>query len=360
MDETDPEIAFDENGICNHCKNYETTAKIILKSKDVLENIFEKIKETQKHKKYDCILGISGGTDSSYVAYMAYKYGLRTLLIHFDNGWDTPESQHNIKAIVNGSGFDFQNITCNADELRDLQLGYLKSGVINMEVISDHAIQATVYNTAVKNHIKNILSGTNWATEGILPKAWGYRHNDLRNIKDIHKHHGTIPLRTFPELGLMKLAYCEIFKRMRKISPLNYIKYDKQEAKETLIKEWGWQDYGIKHGENILTRFYQQYILPKRTGYDKRKAHYSALICSGQMTREEALEKLKKPIYENPEMLEMDKAFFLKKMGLTEEELHYYISLPAKEHDEYKTDTWLYNLLKFTVRVKGKLAGRFK
>lgn len=346
MDDTDPNIIFDESGVCNYCKEYFEKAKRILRSKEELTPLLNKIKEQHRGKKYDCVLGISGGADSSYVAYLAKQFGLRVLLVSFDNGFNTLEAEHNVKVIVKNTGFDFEPRTCDLNEINDLKLAYLKSGVLNIEVICDHAIRASTYDVAVEHDVKYLLSGENLVTEGIMPVEWGYRHIDLRNIKGIHKKHGSVPLKTFPTMGLFKLGYREVIKGIKKLPILNFVDYNREEARKILSTEWGWKDYGKKHCECICTRFYQQYIHPKRTGLDKRKAHFSTLICSGQMTRDEALEELKKPPYESVEQYASDRAVFLRKVGITESEFETYIDQPITPNSEYANDTWLYNILR--------------
>jgi N-acetyl sugar amidotransferase len=360
MDETDPNIIFDENGVCNYCKRYFESAKRILRPKEELTPLLNKIKEQHRGKRYDCILGISGGADSSYVAYMAKKFGLRVLLTHFNNGFNTAEGVYNVKAIVEKTGFDYEPKTCDFEEIKDLKVAYMKSGVLNIEAICDHAITASTYEVAVKHGVKCLLSGTNWVTEGILPIGWGYRQNDISNIKDIHRKHGTISLKTYPTMGLIKLGYREVIKGIKKLSMLNFVDYNREKAKQILSKDWDWKDYGKKHCECVCTRFYQQYIHPKRTGWDKRKPHFSTLICSGQMIRDEALTELKKPPYISKEQYENDREIFLTKLGFTDEEFDGFVGLPITPNSEYATDTWVYKILRFGRGTKRKLVGILK
>jgi len=234
MNETDPKIIFDENGYCDHCTRYFDTAKTVLAPRSALDVVVDKIKKVQRNNKYDSVLGLSGGTDSSYVAYLAKEIGLRTLLVHFDNGWNTPEGNKNVEAVVKGTGFDFITETCDFEEVRDLQLAYLKAGVKNIEVITDHAIQATIFKIANEYDVKYLLRGTNWATEGILPRSWGYRFNDLTNLKSIHGKHGSINLKTYPTMSMLNFAWQIVVKGVKTVSPLNYIDYKRQDAIETL------------------------------------------------------------------------------------------------------------------------------
>ena len=351
MDTTEPDIVFDEKGICNHCKDYfEIEKKLVFKGeegKKKLEEIVNKIKEDGKHKKYDCVLGVSGGVDSSYVAYLAKEFGLRVLLINLDNGYNTEIADKNVENIVEKTNFDMYTYKVNFEEFKDLHLAYLKASVLDVEVVTDHAIAAAIYDIANKKGIKYILSGTNIVTEGILPQSWIYNKNDLRNLKAIHKRYGKVKLKTYPTMGLYKKIYYEFFKGIQFISLLNSVDYNKKEAKKVLQSEFGWEDYGGKHYESIFTKFYQAYILPTKFGIDKRKAHLSTLICSGQITREEALNELEKTLYEKDE-LERDKKYVLKKLGLSEKEFEDLMKLPIKKHQEYGTqeDEWIYRLLR--------------
>lgn len=351
MDTTDPDIVFDENGICNHCIDYfKKEKKFVFKGKEgkkKLKEIVNKIKEDGRHKKYDCVLGVSGGVDSSYLAYLAKKYDLRVLLVNFNNGYDTEIAKNNIKRIVKKTNFDIFKYKVDFKEFKDLQLAYFKASVVDIEMISDHAITAAIYDVANKKRIKYILSGTNIVTEDILPRAWIHTKNDLRNLKAIHKKYGKMKLKTYPTMGLYYLMYYDLLKRMRFISLLDYMDYNKKEVKKILHSEFGWEDYGGKHYESIFTKFYQAYILPTKFGIDKRKAHLSTLICSGQITRADALKELEKPLYVNEEV-EEDKHYVLAKLGLSEKEFENIMKLPIKKHEEYgiQKNMWIYYGLK--------------
>jgi N-acetyl sugar amidotransferase len=358
MDESDPNITFDTDGFCNHCNNWYARAPSVIRP---YHQLVEKVLDIRKQgakRKYDLLLGASGGIDSSYAAYIAHHYDLKVLVAHFDNGYNTQEGNQNVQSLLDKTGWDYEYRTMDTDEFTDLQLAYLKSGVRNLESISDHAIKASVYDVAMKNDIKYILKGNNWDSEGILPRAWGYRHSDLTNIKDIHRQHGTRPLETYPMLGIIRFAYINKIKGFKEFRPLNYqgseeftiLPYRIEKAKDVLQREWGWKDYGSKHGESIITRFYQNYILPTRWGFDKTKPHLSTLICSGQITRDEAVKILQEGVYSS-EMRESDQTFILNRLGLTEEEFNSYMNLPRKEHTEYKTDDWTWNILRFGKRL---------
>ncbi len=358
MDTSDPDITFNENGFCNHCEEYFTKEKrFVLKGEEgrkKLEKIVEMIKEEEKEKKYDCVLGVSGGTDSSYVAYLAKKFGLRVLLLNLNNGYDTEIAQKNIKNIVNKTGFDIYNYKVDWQEFRDLQLSYLNASVVDVEVASDHAIMAATYNIASEYKLRYILSGTNIVTEGIMPKSWNYQKNDLRNLKDIHKKFGKFKLKTYPTMGLLKWLYYRVIKRIRLIEFLNYLDYNKDEVKKLLKDEFDWKDYTGKHYESRFTKFYQTYILPKKFNIDKRKAHFSTLICSGQMTKDEALKELLKPLYNELE-LKKEKKFILDRLQISDEEFEDLMKKPVKKHEEYATDRLFRSFLLNLSNIQKKL-----
>ncbi|MCD4795126.1 MAG: N-acetyl sugar amidotransferase [Bacteroidales bacterium] len=342
----DPNITFDKNGVCNYYHEYfiEEKKHVLKEEKGIqkFEESIQNIKNSGKNKKYDCLLGVSGGVDSTYLAYIAKKAGLRVLCVHFDNGWNSELAVKNIENIITKLDFDLETYVINWNEFRDIQLAYFKANVIDIEAITDHAIFGTIYKIAAQNNIKYILSGNNVVTESLLPKSWIFNKADHVNIKDIHKKYGTIPLKTFPFFGSKAKHYYQKVKGIQTVDLLNYLLYVKSEIKETIISELDWKDYGGKHYESIFTRFYQGYILPKKVGIDKRKAHLSNLICSGQITKDEALKELEKPMY-NKEQCEEDKEFVLKKLGFSEQEFELYINAPRREHTEFKTELSLYN-----------------
>ncbi|CAG0952692.1 MAG: N-acetyl sugar amidotransferase [Bacteroidetes bacterium] len=337
----DPNITFDEKGVCHYYYEYfEKEKKYVKKGQEGIDFFNSKIAQIKKdgaNKKYDCVLGLSGGVDSSYLAYLAKKEGLRPLVVHFDNGWNSELAVKNIDNIVKILEFDLYTYVINWEEFKDLQLAYLKASVIDIEVITDHAIVATLYRLAAENKINYFLSGYNIVTEGILPKAWVFNKQDAENIIDIQKHFGTIPLNTFPLLTMAKKRLYRLAMQVESVQLLNYIHYNKTEVKALLAKELNWKDYGGKHYESVWTRFYQGYILPEKFKVDKRKAHLSTLICSGQISREEALEELKQPIYDTQQLKE-DKNFVLRKLNLSEAEFEKYMALPPRSHFDFKTE----------------------
>lgn len=334
----DPYIFFDEQGVCNHCRNYDKVAAERLftgeEAKQKLNAIIEKIKEDGKGKPYDTILGVSGGVDSTYLAYLGKQFGLRILLFHFDNGWNSEIAVKNIENMSRKLGYDLETYVVDWEEFRDVQLSYIKANVVDIEAITDHCAKVATRRLAKKYGIKNVIIGTNIATELILPDYWIFPKNDNRNLVDIHKKFGKVKLKTLPvstnlENFLGRTLYDIAFH-----SILDYVPYNKSEVKEIIKKELGWIDYGGKHYESIWTRFYQGYLLPQKFNIDKRKAHLSNLICSGQITKEEALKEMENPIYD-PEQLKTDMQFVLKKLQMTEEEFKDYLKQPRREHREF-------------------------
>lgn len=338
MDTTDPDIEFDANGICNHCRRYyELASKNLFPGEEgerKLKEIVTKIKEDRKNKKYDCILGLSGGLDSSYVAYLAIKFGLRPLFVHLDNGWNSEISETNVEKIVEKTNFDIYRYEIDWEEFKDLQRSYIKASVVDIEVLTDHALAAFIYKFAAKRGIKFILSGGNFATESIMPKSWNYIKADAKNIKAIQKRFGTREIKSVPLLSILKRGYYKRILGIKTIKVLNYIEYNRSEAMKILEKEFDWKYYGKKHYESIFTRFYQGYILPGKFGIDKRRAHLSNLICSGQITRQEAIEEMKGEIYPAG-LLEKDKEFVLNKLGFSEEEFEKLMQEKPRSHLDF-------------------------
>jgi len=337
----DPDISFDEDGICNYVHEYrEAEQKGVLtgaEGRAKLEKIAAEIKASGKGKDYDCLIGLSGGVDSTYVAYLVKELGLRPLAVHLDNGWNSELAVANIENIVSKLGFHLYTLVVNWEEFKDIQLAYLKASVVDIEVVSDHAIFATMYKLAKEHNIGYIISGTNIVTEYIMPPSWLYRKMDFANLKDIHSRYGKVKLKTYPTFDFRKYVYYSAVLKLSPISILNYVPYNKAEIKEIITKELNWRDYGGKHYESVFTKFYQAYILPQKFHIDKRKAHLSTLICSGQMTKDEALQELGKPLYDERE-LQQDKEYVIKKFGLTAEEFEAIMQLPRRKHEEFATD----------------------
>lgn len=349
MDTTDSLIQFDDRGYCDHCNNYYDNIIPNWHPDEIgaekLHEIVEQIKKEGKGKKFDCIIGISGGVDSSYLIYYAKeKLGLRPLAFAVDTGWNTKIAEENIRNIVNGLGLDLYTETVNWDEMKDLQLAYFKSQVPYQDTPQDHVIFAALYNYAVRNGIKYVLTGGNYSTECVRePNEWVYM-NDLLQIKDIHKRFGTVPLKTLPLCSMFKYRlYYRYFKGMKVVKPLDLIQYKKKDVIKELKERFGWQPYANKHFESIFTRFYEGYWLIKKFGYDKRRAHFSSLILTGQMTREEALDTLKQDPYSEEDALK-DLGFIANKLDITEEEFIELMNGENKTYLDYKNNSRLIKL----------------
>jgi N-acetyl sugar amidotransferase len=355
----DPDIRFDEQGICNYYHEYKQAEQEgVLTGKageEKLDQLVKQVKADGQGKDYDCLIGLSGGVDSTYVAWLVHKLGLRPLAVHLDNGWNSELAVKNIENIINKLGIDLFTLVVNWEEFRDIQLSYLRASVVDIEVVSDHAIFATMWKLAKEKKIGYIISGTNIVTEQVMPPSWLYKKMDYANLKDIHNRYGKVKLKTYPTLDFKKYVYYSGLLKLNPISILNYVPYNKKEIKELITKELSWRDYGGKHYESVFTKFYQAYILPEKFHIDKRKAHLSTLICSGQMTKEQAMKELEEPIY-SPAECKQDKEYVLKKLGLTETEFDAIMKTPPRSHLEFKTDTHLkqgyMNLLKKTEKIR--------
>ena len=299
-----------------------------------------RVKADGNNKKYDCIIGLSGGVDSSWVLYLAVKLGLRPLAVHMDNGWDTELAQNNIRKLVQKLGVDLHTHVIDWDEYRELMQAFFKADVIDIELLYDNAMMAVNYRQARKWGVKHILAGTNTSTEGMaMPGEWNWYKFDARNIRCIWKRFGNgRRIETFPAIGVTGYIYCEYIRRIKWESFLDYFDYNKAESLRVLTEEMGYKPYPYKHYESVFTRFYQGYILLRKFGVDKRRMHLSTLIVSGQMTREEALSLLEHIPYPSKEDQEADIQYFLKKMGWSEHQLEIYLAQPEKPHAIYGTE----------------------
>jgi N-acetyl sugar amidotransferase len=336
----DPNISFDENGISNYYYDFEKFKNETLppddKKKQILKSLIDEIKKSGKGKKYDCIVGLSGGADSSYLAYLAKEYGLRPLIVHFDYGWNTDLSIRNIETITKKLDFELFTHVIDWPVMRELQKSYFKASVIDLDVPADHTIFGSIFKIAAKMNIKYILNGSNYQTELIMPKTWNYLKTDLTNIKNIyHKFTGT-SLKGIPTNGIYDQIYYGL-RGIKSIPLLYYVDYSPNEVINFLKTEFGWINYEGKHFENIYTRFYQGVVLPSKFGVDKRKAHLSNLIFSGQITKDEALEVLKNPTYDL-NLQKQDREYVAKKLGFTEEEFETVLTAPNVSHQFYGTD----------------------
>ncbi len=353
----DPQIIFDDKGVCNYVREYERLVRMRIPPSGKLEEnlrlIIDKIKSAGKGKEYDCIIGLSGGVDSSYVAYLVVQYGLRPLAIHLDNGWDSELAVSNIEKLIKKLNIDLFTEVLDWNEFKDIQLSYLKASVPDGEIPTDHAIYATLYKYASKFKIKYILSGTNIRTEGILPRSWARGHLDFKYIKGIVKKFGKVKIRQFPHLTLFRLLLYNLFGNLKMISLLDYVDYNKSDATKILEDNLGWIRYGSKHYESVYTRFYQGFILPRKFNIDKRKAHLSTLICSGQIDRESALNEIKLPPYLDSDLLRQDLEFVRKKLNITQTEFDKVMDAPPKSINDFPNNFELiekfrtiYNFLK--------------
>jgi N-acetyl sugar amidotransferase len=339
MDTTDSDITFDDAGVCSHCRYVENQVKYYwfpdARGTAMLHDLIEQVKQYGRCKPYDSIIGLSGGVDSSYLAVRVAEWGLRPLAVHVDAGWNSELAVKNIEQIVTKLGFDLHTHVVDWEEMRELQLAFLRSNLANQDVPQDHAFFAALYNYAVKNRIKYVISGSNYATESILPVSWGYDAMDARHLRTIHRRFGTRKITTFPVVSFFKYhIYYPKIKKMTVLCPLNYIPYSKADAIDYLEKNYGWRYYGGKHYESRWTRFFQAYYLPEKFGYDKRKAHLSSLVVAGEITRDQAITELAKPLYTENELAE-DKAFVAKKLGLAVAELDDLLAQPPRHYSEF-------------------------
>jgi len=351
MDSTIPGFKLDTKGICNFCLYWKKNKDKYISFSDVniKDNLSSIKKEVQTHtkkfkNKYDCIVGLSGGIDSSFVVYNLWKMGLNPLVIHLDNGWGTLNSNSNISKILEKTNFDYKTLVLDWEEFSNLQLSFLKAGVPDIELPTDHAILAYIYNYALKNNIKYIFSGVNFATEHSIVPAWGWRKDDYNHIKKIHKLFGKVKLKNYPNIIPFKKFYHQtISKKIKVINLLDQINYNSTKASEILSQEYGWMSYEAKHHESFFTMFFQTYILPKKFGIDKRKLHYSCLIRNHELTRDKALESLSLPAIDSLNLTQ-NKNFFLKKMLLTNEEFENIMLAEPKKHSDYSIN-WTQSLI---------------
>ncbi len=359
MDTTDSAIVFDEQGVCDHCNTFYSDIKPNWntgeKGWNEISRVAEKIKKEGEGKEFDCIIGMSGGIDSSYLVYLAKeKLGLRPLVFHVDAGWNSQQAVHNIEMIVDKLDLDLYTEVIDWEEMKDLQLAFFKSGVSHTDTPQDHAFFATMYKFASKYKVKYILTGGNYSTECIRnPLEWMYYQSDSRQLKDIHKKFGGTKLKNFPITNILwHKVYLPYIKGIRLIRPLDYMPYFKEEATQFLVDNLGYQRYAQKHFESRFTKFYEGYWLPKKFGFDTRKVQYSSLILTGQMTREEAIEKLKKPAFD-AETIKQDFEYIATKLGITVNELQGYMDAPNKTYRDYKNQMWIYDFGTKVMRALG-------
>ncbi|KEQ13088.1 N-acetyl sugar amidotransferase [Endozoicomonas numazuensis] len=366
MDTSAPSIEFDETGNCQFCSNYlkrlDSMPSVETYSQQ-LNTLVDKIKSEGQGKEYDCIIGVSGGVDSTYVAYLVKNLGLRPLAVHLDNGWNSELAVSNIEKTLTKLNIDLYTHVIDWDEFRDLQMSFLKASTPGMEIPSDHAIYAVLNKMAARYKIRYIINGSNFKMEYIMEPAWSEMvgQMDWKLIKNVHKQFGRVKLKTYPHFSRMDLYFSRFVNRCSVVNILDYVDFSKNEAMKVIQDKLGWVYYGGKHYESIYTRFTQAYIQPRKFAIDKRKAHYSNLICMGEMTRDEALLALKEDAYPDESMKDKDLQFFKKKMGVSDEEFNVLMNQPVKAYKDYKgyfnsgLHGWLYKLaLNVHFNLKGK------
>lgn len=348
MDTSDPQIRFDAQGYCHHCSGYLRRAPQIiyhgLESERKLDLLINQVKLSGQGKEYDCLIGVSGGTDSSFLAYKARQWSLRPLLVHMDNGWNTDKAVMNIQQICSHLDLDYQSYVLNWEEFRQIQLAYLKASIVEMEMPTDVAIQGALHKVAAENGIRYILSGGNLATEGILPRSWFYYPKDSRLLRAICKQFQAPISRSFPTFDVPTEFYYKYIKGIRSLYPLNYLDYNKTLAQETLTRECGWTDYGGKHHESRFTKFVQGFMQPVKFGVDYRRSTLATQVCLGKVSRQSALEELHQAPYDS-KTIEHDKSYVAKKLRVTKEELETIIALPPKCYRDYPNNEKLLRLI---------------
>lgn len=350
------EIQIGEDGICNFCKDADDQLPYYrFSSEDEMLNLDRLSKSLKSHKKrqYDCIIGMSGGVDSSYVCHLAKKMNLNPLCVHFDNGWNSELAISNIEKLTTKCDFDLYTYVIDWDEFRDLQRAFFKAGVVDIEMLTDHAILATLTRLAKEMSIRVLLSGANYNTEHGIPRSWAWNKQDLKNIRAIHKKFGEVKLKTFPTVGFIKYGLIKAFNIGYEIlEPLNFVNYTKQRAIDTLETVYEWRNYGGKHYESTFTKFYQGHVLVKKFNVDKRVAHLSCLIRTGEISKDEALAEIAKPIYSEKELI-ADLRYVTKKLGFDTTEFDDILNQSPIAHDFYRSDIKIIKFLK-NIAIKYK------
>ncbi len=362
MDTSDPEIRFDSTGVCNHCRNFDSLKRASWfpgpEGQPRLQTLLDTIRASKGKREYDCILGLSGGIDSSYLALKVREWDLHPLVVHVDAGWNSELAVANIERLVSHCSFDLHTHVVDWEEMRDLHLSFLRSGIPNQDVPQDHIFFASLYHFAMRNGIRYILSGGNLSTEGIFPTSWHGSAMDAINLRSIHTRFGERPLRNYKTIGFFDYyIWYPFFRRMRTARPLNFMPYIKSHALQELVDTVGFKPYARKHGESLFTKVFQNHFLPTRFGFDKRRPHLSSLIVSGQCTREQAIIELSKPLYD-PLDLANDLDFFCKKLRISRAEFDGFLMAPLRSHTDYPHFGTRYRLLKSVQSVAQRMIGR--
>lgn len=351
MDTSASDIRFDSMGVCSYCTEFlERSAHVVHRDpaerRQALEALVAEVKAAGRGKRYDCIVGVSGGVDSSWALVQAVRLGLRPLAVHMDNGWNSELAQNNIENLIRALGVDLYTHVINWGEYRRLMQAFFDADVVDVELLYDNAMMAVNHAQASTHGVRHMLAGTNQATEGMrYPPGWNWHKFDKRNIRALARRFGNVKIETFPAFGTLDFVHSHFVRGIRWVSFIDYLEYNKFEVLDILEREYGYKRYPYKHYESIFTRFYQGYILPRKFGVDKRRLHLSTLVASGQLSRDEALEGVAGLPYPSEAALEEDKQYFMKKMGWTPEQLDAYIARPARPHTAYPSEKRLWDLL---------------
>ena len=363
MDTSDAKIKFDKDGVCDHCLAFDKNILPIWNfgkgREKQLKEIVDKIKQSSKGKDFDCILGMSGGIDSSYLLYLVTKkLDLRPLVFHVDAGWNSQIAVNNIEKLVDGLGLDLYTEVIDWEEMKDLQRSFFKSGVPHVDTPQDHAFFATMYKFAANYNIKNIITGGNFSTECTRnPKDWMYYQSDSTQLKDIHNKFGQKPLKNFPlTSAVWHRLYLPFMRGIKLHRILDYMEYNKEEATKFLVNNYGYQEYPQKHFESRFTRFYESYWLPERFGFDTRRVQFSSLILTNQMSRDEAIEILKQPSYDK-ENIKHEFEYISSKLDMSVDELKDCMNMPLRTYKDFKSQDYIYKIGATASRILSLEAG---
>jgi len=352
LDTTISDIKFDKNGVCNFCELHKTLENKYPIDETVLQQIIAEIKNRGKNKKYDCVIGVSGGVDSTYLIYMAKRWGLRPLAVHLDNGWNSDIAEDNLRQIVKELDVELRVKKVNWNEFRELQIAFLKASVSDIEIPTDVGIYATLFKVAEEENIPSIVNGHSFRTEGTQPLNWTYMEG--KYVDSVYKQFSGRRLKHFRNMKIKNLIYYILIRRIKEYRPLEYMVYDKKEAARVINKEINWQNYGGHHFESIYTRFMASYILPAKFNIDKRKVTLSAQIRSGLLNREEALDTIKKEYYPK-DRIKKDRNYILEKLKMSEEQFAAIMNLPIKNHLDYPTYHSIIKKLKMFIKLACRL-----